>query len=244
VAGPFDPARYWRDRLADHPGLTGTGTSMMPEAWQRWLYRSKERAYRELLAESGVAVRGRAVLDFGCGTGYFEDVWERAGAAAVAGVDIVPETIARLSQRHPARRYVCADLARDASPLDALGRFDVVTAIDVLYHVVDDAAAERVIAALLGALAPGGAFLFTDALVDERPDTHVAFRSLAWWTDCLARHGARVVARQPVAVLHNRPSVFARKWPQLTGAAQYYADAVLRRIAARRANNWAVIARR
>jgi 2-polyprenyl-6-hydroxyphenyl methylase/3-demethylubiquinone-9 3-methyltransferase len=124
----------------------------MPEAWQRWLYRAKERAYRKLLARQNVSLDGARVLDFGCGTGFFEDLWESAGAREVAGIDIVPDAIAALAAAHPGRRYVCADLATDPSPLASLGSFNVVTAIDVLYHVIDDDALGRILDALFARL--------------------------------------------------------------------------------------------
>jgi SAM-dependent methyltransferase len=216
----------------------------MPAPWQRWLYRAKERAYRRLLDEQGVAVRGRRVLDFGCGAGYFEDVWERAGATTTVGVDVVPATIERLAAEHPRRSYVCADLSSAPEALDPLGDFDLVTAIDVVYHILDDERLERTLAALVKALRPAGHFLFTDALREHEPQSHVRFRSLAWWRRQLDTHGFSLVARRPVAVLHNRPSRAGKLAPALVGALAYHADSVLLRVAPSLANNWAVLARR
>jgi 2-polyprenyl-3-methyl-5-hydroxy-6-metoxy-1,4-benzoquinol methylase len=242
--GDFDAARYWRDRLAANPGLRGTGTSFMPEAWQRWLYRAKERAYRKLLDRHHVSLDGARVLDFGCGTGFFEDLWERAGARDVAGIDIVPDAIATLAAAHPGRRYICADLATDASQLANLGSFSVVTAIDVLYHVVDDDALGRILDALFAHIAEAGVFVFSDALVDRRTAEHVCFRSAAWWERALSARGFRIRDREPVAVAHNRPNPIARHLPNAMGAAQFYADRLLKRLVPKRANNWAVVAGR
>ena len=241
---PIDTAAYWRSRLSSNPGLRGTGTSYMPDAWQDWLYHAKERAYFPLLARNKVELAGASVLDFGCGTGYFEDVWQRAGANTIAGVDIVPETIERLGRAHPERQYVCADLAREIDVLAALGSFDLVTAIDVLYHVVTDEDLERVLDAILARMRPGGHFLFTDALVASSRDAHVRFRDAAWWTRAMADRGLRIVDREPVALLHNRPNALGRVFPSVVGAVQFYADAVLLRALPARANNWALLATR
>jgi SAM-dependent methyltransferase len=238
----FDATAYWQQRLAANPGLKGTGTSFMPEGWQRWLYRAKETAYRDLLARNHVTIDGARVLDFGCGTGFFEDLWQRAGARAIAGIDIVPEAIAGLSAAHPERTYLCADLGSDVAALTALGKFDVVTAIDVLYHVVDDALVERILDALLASVDKRGVFVFSDALDDSRPAQHVRFRDADWWERTLSNRGFRIRGREPVAIVHNRPNPLARRFPGPVGAAQFYADRLLKRIIPGRANNWAVLA--
>lgn len=243
-ADRFDATSYWRHRIARHPGLVGTGTSFMPEAWQRSLYQAKERAYAALLGRQGVALAGARVLDFGCGTGYFEDVWAGEGAAHLAGIDVVEGSIERLARAHPDRRYLCVDLAETPEGARALGEFDLVTAIDVLYHVVDDAALARVIGALAERMAPGGWLLFTDALRDARPAPHVRFRSAERWASVLGAHGLAVVDREPVAVLHNRRTLIGKLAPATTGAVQLRADATLRRVTPWLANNWAVLASR
>jgi SAM-dependent methyltransferase len=244
----FDAARYWAQRLAATPGLVGTGTSGLPDAWQRWLYRSKREVHLGLLARNQVRLADRRVLDFGCGTGYFEDVWHHAGARELMGIDLVPQLIAQLAIDHPDRQYLAVDLAREPRALDALPTYDLVTAIDVVYHVVEDRQLAIVLGALLDRVAPGGAFLFSDALRTATPAAHVRFRSLAWWRAMLATFDFSIVDREAVAIVNNRPSPLARIWPHLTGATQYYADVVARGLAPRLPitwiNNWSILARR
>lgn len=241
---PLDAVAYWRDRLAAQPGLRGTGTSFLPDAWQQWLYRSKERAYAKLFSRNGVTVAGASILDFGCGTGYFEDLWARGGATEIAGIDIVPEAVAALSAAHPGRRYVCADLARDAEALDALPAYDIVTAIDVLYHVLHDSELETILSRVVAKLRPGGFFVFSDALVSSAPAPHVRFRGNAWWEATLAMLRLVEVDREPVAILHNRASILARVLPGPSGALQFYGDRLLLPLMPERANNWAILCRR
>lgn len=243
-SGAFDDIGYWRERIGRCPTLQGTGTSGLPPAWQDWLYRGKERAYRRLLTRNGVPVAGRRILDFGCGTGYFEDLWERMGSGQTYGIDIVPEVIDRLARAHPDRRYVCADLANDAPDLSAL-KPEMITAIDVLYHIPDDERLLRILTPLAALLPSGGHLLLTDALMeDARPASHVRFRSFNQWRQMLAGLGLEIVDREPVFALNNRPSRWARRYPSLCGAIQHYADLPVLRTMPRLANNWAVLARR
>lgn len=61
-------------------------------------------AYRDLSAIFDKHVRGRAALDFGCGTGRSTRFLERLGFAAV-GVDISEEMVRRARERDPGGDY-------------------------------------------------------------------------------------------------------------------------------------------
>lgn len=240
-ATDFDATQYWRSRHARYGGLAATGTLGGALPWQHWLYKGKLRAYGRMFARIGFGLKGKRALNFGCGAGYFEDHWERLGAAATAGIDIVPEAIAELQAAHPERKYVCGDLARNPALIDQWGSFDLVTAIDVVYHILDDADVETIFTALAARLAPQGYFLVTDALRDLQPAPHVRFRSQRQLAELLRAAGMRIVTREPVFVTQNRPSIFARLTPRLAGSACYYADALLTRMPRVGANNWALL---
>lgn len=94
---------------------------------------------------------GRRALDVGCGAGLLAEPLARLGAG-MTGVDAAPENIA-VAAEHAAGaglaiEYRCGDLAE----LD-LGRFDLVSAMEVVEHVADPAA---FIGALADSLAEGG----------------------------------------------------------------------------------------
>jgi SAM-dependent methyltransferase len=240
----FNGADYWRERLSGAPSLIGTGTNAIPIQWQRSLYRGKVRAYRRLLDRSGITVRGKHVVDFGCGSGYFEDIWERHGARRADGIDIVPSMIAALQQRYPHRRYVCGDLAAGTADVAKLGQPNLVTAIDVFYHIVDDDALVRTLRGLAGLLASDGALLFTDALEERETASHVRFRSLNQWRQILHQTGLALLDVEPVFALNNRQVRGVRRFPGTVGVLQHFADLPVLRTMPWLANNWAVVARR
>lgn len=103
-------------------------------------------------------VRGKRVLDAGCGNGYFSRMLAVRGAHVVGvepGQALFDFAVEKETERPQGVRYVRADLC--ALPeLD--GTFDAVVASMVLPAIPDWAPAMR---ACVKALAPGGLFLFT-----------------------------------------------------------------------------------
>lgn len=240
----FDPSAYWRTRLGREPSLRGTGTLGLSVGWQRWMYRGKVRAYERLLRRNRVSLRGAIAIDLGCGTGFFEDHWERRGALRAHGIDMAPDLLPALRRRFPDRRYICANLAEAELSGDDVEAGTLLTAIDVLYHITDDAALASTLRHFLRLGASGATFLFTDALHEGRPAEHVRFRSLNQWKQLLQGLGWRVVDTEPVFVLNNRLFPGVGRLPVLAGAVQHLLDAPVLRAMPWLANNWAVLARR
>lgn len=100
-------------------------------------------------------LQGRTALDVGCGAGLLAEPLARLGAH-VTGIDAAPELIeaarTHAGQSGLAIRYV----AGEVGALE--GRFDLVTALEVVEHVADPASFVR---ALADRLAPGGLLIMS-----------------------------------------------------------------------------------
>ena len=127
------------------------------------------------------------VLDLGCGAGIAAEAFARRGHS-VLGVDASAEAIAAAEAHAAGFGLDLAYLAGSAEDLVAEGRrFDVVTALEVIEHTVDQAAFMRLLASLT---APGG-MVFVSTL-------NRTLRSLA-----VAKIGAEYVARLLPAGTHD-----------------------------------------
>jgi SAM-dependent methyltransferase len=153
----YTPREFWDRRLAEQFDLRGTGETGLSLAYNRACYELRREVLERALRDAGIAPAGRRVLDVGCGTGFFTD-WYLQHGAQVTGVDIAPTSVERLRQRFPAATFVLADIGES----DLEGRFDLVNAFDVLYHIVDDARWEAAVRRLATAVEPGGWLLVTD----------------------------------------------------------------------------------
>ncbi|MBL0923633.1 MAG: bifunctional 2-polyprenyl-6-hydroxyphenol methylase/3-demethylubiquinol 3-O-methyltransferase UbiG [Sphingomonadaceae bacterium] len=99
---------------------------------------------------------GKTVLDVGCGAGLLCEPLARMGAA-VTGVDAAPEN-AEAAKAHALQSGLTIDYRAGELAAQGLGRFDVVTSMEVIEHVSDPAA---FVAELARHLKPDGLLLLS-----------------------------------------------------------------------------------
>lgn len=172
-------------------------------------YRTRNRFARQRIAnvfELMPEVRGKRVLDVGCGMGTFTVEAARRGAASALGVDFAPEAVATAREVAAAEGvsgavFTEADATALPLPPESL---DVVLAADVTEHL-DDATLAGVLADARRVLRPGGTLvLYTPeashlferlrALGTLNPDpSHIGVRSAAELADAVRSAGFEAV---------------------------------------------------
>ncbi len=112
------------------------------------------RVYPELLDR----IRGKRVLDFGCGPGTQSVALAMAGAASIVGIDINPRWLEE--GRQTAEEHGVSGRVRFVQTLgpDYRGGFDVVVSQNSMEHFRDP---EAILRAMADALAPKGEMLVT-----------------------------------------------------------------------------------
>jgi SAM-dependent methyltransferase len=203
----YEPAAFWEDRYSSLD-LTRSGHRDLPEAYNRWLYRRKQAVLQRTLAAAGFDPRGKRVLEVGVGTGAYLDHWQQAGVGHVAGVDLSAAAVSHARGRYPEFAFMQRDLT-EPDLASACGRdFDLVAALDVLYHVTDDARLAQALRNVHDVLKPRGLFALHDQFL-HRPTEHhsyIRWRSLDDWQAALAAAGFDVVARVPIFFVMIQPN--------------------------------------
>ncbi len=98
---------------------------------------------------------GKSALDVGCGAGLLAEPLARLGAT-MTGVDAAPENIAVARDHAAAGALNITYVAGEVSALS--GRYDLVTAMEVIEHVNDPA---DFVAALVAKMAKGGLLIIS-----------------------------------------------------------------------------------
>jgi SAM-dependent methyltransferase len=244
--GSFDPERYWSDRLAQTFSLGGVGWLGLGEPFNKWMYAVRRRVFKRAL-RGRLDPKGARILDVGSGTGFYVARWHELGATDVTGSDLTAVAVDRLRARFPGARFEQIDISGEHVALD--GPFDAISAMDMLYHIVDDAGYARAIANLAALLARGGVLVFTENLLHSQTQRaeHQTSRSFSEVCELLHEHGLKIELRRPVFVLMNTPvdsdSAFlgrswttvnslvrrSPRWGDAVGAILYPVDVILSR---------------
>jgi 2-polyprenyl-3-methyl-5-hydroxy-6-metoxy-1,4-benzoquinol methylase len=126
-----------------------------------------QRAVRIIEVLRRLGVRDARLLEAGCGTGWMSDRLTEFGS--VTGCDLAEDVIARARTHYPSVTF----LAGDILSIDLEHEYDVVTCMEVLSHVYDQAAFVR---RMRECLLPGGHLLLTtqNRFVYERRSDVVA----------------------------------------------------------------------
>ena len=226
----FSARDYWQSRLSQSYSLQGVGYQRLGKSFNQWMYRVRARVFARVAHRLGVDWTGARVLDVGSGTGFYVEQWHRLGVPRVVGVDITSKAVAELQTRFPGDEFLEADvgavdglrLTAHGSPLTShVSRLTAVSAMDVLFHIVDDDSYRRAFVNIADSLSPGGWFLWSDNFLhhDTERVAHQASRSLAESEDAVRAAGFKIVERVPMFVLMNYPSDSTSKLARLAWTA-------------------------
>lgn len=169
-----------------------------------------ERALVEALAAERLTdLDTLRALDVGCGGGWWLRTLLRWGArpAHLAGIDLLPESVAAARGIHPELLIACGSAERLPFPDRT---FDLVSQFTVFSSILDQPMRQRIAAEMLRVLRPGGVVLWYDFTVNPRNrDTRgIGRRELqALFPGCSARV-RRVTLAPPLA-----RRLAPRAWP-------------------------------
>jgi SAM-dependent methyltransferase len=210
LTDPFRVRDYWESRLRQSYSLQGVGYQRLGTQYNKWMYRLRARVFQRVARGLGVGWSSARVLDVGSGTGFYVDQWHQLGVPKVVGVDITEVAVEQLRRRFPGDEFERLDVGKESAgdwQLKA-GSFSAVSAMDVLFHIVDDAEYAQAFRNIAALLKPGGWFIWSDNFLRHGTErvTHQVSRSLAESESAVRQAGLEIVRRVPMFVVMNHPS--------------------------------------
>ena len=204
----YENDRYWNQRLEKDFSLSGVGHAGVGLAFNRWAYRLRRAVLLRTLRDSGIRIQNSRILELGFGTGFYLDLWRSQDAAHVTGFDITDISVKAARERFSADwSFQKADIRQPLPLGDAKGSFDLATAFDVLFHLVDEAGWNGALDNIAAALKPGGfTIIFDKCQSVENAVGHVRRRTLETYTTALKARGFEIVSVRPLFVTMNSPT--------------------------------------
>lgn len=140
-------------------------------------------------------VRGRRVLDLGCGTGYGTSDLLHAGATEVVGVDLDPKSVryARRRYKSPGLSFHVGDAQRLSAVKPDLGRFDVILSSNVFEYLEDLPAA---LDEVRRHLVPNGRFLLVIPPIADQETLEANRRNPLHRTNLFVEEWARMLGER------------------------------------------------
>jgi 2-polyprenyl-3-methyl-5-hydroxy-6-metoxy-1,4-benzoquinol methylase len=200
----FNNKEYWENRLHSNLTLQGTGHRGFDLEYNRWMYKAQRECMDEILQKHNIDVAGKNVLDIGSGSGFYVEYFLDHGASSITGVDITQASKRYLQEQFPTGTFITADISETDLPLQS--HYNIISAMGVLYHIIDDQKFQHAIRNLCSRLATGGIIFITDSFVKPiLPSAkHACFRPLKDYLQVLEPFNIDVVDLIPLYYLSNR----------------------------------------
>ncbi len=200
----FNYQKYWNDRLSGQFGLEAVGYIGLGKRFNQWMYSLRKRSFIRSVKRLKLLFSDAKVLDVGSGTGFYLGLWKGLGVKSITGIDISEQAIENLKHKFPAETFYLQDITK----IFAHDRkFDLISCMDVLFHIVDDENFKNAIQNLSHSLVSGGYLILTDNFVHgpERKQQHHVSRSLSNYEHVIMSVDLRIVYRKPVFFFLNYP---------------------------------------
>jgi SAM-dependent methyltransferase len=246
---PVVPSEFWEERFSRELSLAAASWWSLGLAFNSWMYRLRRDVFLRAVKTFAVPGPETRVIEIGPGPGFYVALWEKYGVRSLTALDFSPTALESLRARFPRYDFRRSDIAAEL-PADLVGVGDVVTAVDVLFHILDDAKYRSAWKNLASALKPGGILVVTENYLhgeEQRHATQVS-RTIETIDGITADAGLELLSRRPAFVLLNAPVDGAhpllefswrfssriakrgRAWGSAIGRVLYYADSILTRL--------------
>lgn len=193
----YTPSTYWEQHLRRRKGLLGTGHRRFSLEYNIKMYAAAAANLQAALYRSETSVAGVDVLDVGSGFGYYVDKYLGWQANSVTGVDLTQVAVENLRAAFPGQTFHQADISE---PGWRVGTFGLVSAISMIFHIVDPERFRNALINLCRQVSTGGSLLIVDAF---RPQwwptaTHARLRDLTAYAPTLESEGFKVQGLYPM----------------------------------------------
>lgn len=135
LQGGYNAGKYWRERFIEYGfDPRGVGNKSLSADENRRQYHKATETLISLCRQSDIEFQNAAVLDIGCGNGFYTQLLNNLGCTDYTGVDITDVLFSDLKKRFPSFQFIKCDITNKKLS----GRYDFIIMIDVTQHITSE----------------------------------------------------------------------------------------------------------
>jgi cyclopropane fatty-acyl-phospholipid synthase-like methyltransferase len=127
------------------------------------MYDEAKRVFIALCKNQGLDFSNIRMLDIGCGTGFYAQIFRENGGRNYVGIDIADTLFGKLREMYPDYEFC----KKDVGMQELEGKFDLIIMIDVTQHITDDVKFSYAMQNVKSHLTKDGTFIVTSWLNDK-----------------------------------------------------------------------------
>ncbi|MCL5406886.1 MAG: class I SAM-dependent methyltransferase [Patescibacteria group bacterium] len=199
----FNATAYWQERH-QKTDLSTVGYIGLGLPFNYWMYRVREKVFNKIVLSEEVDLKKVKVLDIGSGSGFYIKGWQNLGVKNITASDFSPNALKQIKKTFRNAKTLELDIT---TPLpNNLGKFDIISAFDILYHIVDDKKYNQAIKNIRKLLKPNGIFIFSENLpLKTQRARHQVSRDQKTIFSLLDKFRFKIKKIRPVFFLMNAP---------------------------------------
>jgi 2-polyprenyl-3-methyl-5-hydroxy-6-metoxy-1,4-benzoquinol methylase len=151
----YDAKKYWHDRFVKYnDSIVGPGSEALSEDENNKMYDDAKNIFLNVCDKQGIDFKKNKICEIGLGNGFYTEVFNAKGTLNYCGYDIADVLIPKLSNRFPQFKFKLKDISTES--ID--DKYDFITLIDVLQHIVNEDKCEFALKNIAEHLNVGGTF--------------------------------------------------------------------------------------
>ena len=157
----YNAAEWWDDSFYTE-GISDRQTisSRKSVFTAKYHYASMEMQILKYLHNNGISVDQSSVLDIGSGSGHWIDFYKSLGSLKITGIDVSLASFNYLKNKYSEDANIEIHKGKALEVIGELnGDYDLVNAVGVMFHIVDDSEWQRTIYSVGKMLKKNGLFV-------------------------------------------------------------------------------------
>ena len=206
----FARKSYWEERLSKNYSLGGVGHLATGKYYNYWVYKTRGDCVRRILKKMNLA-KNSLCLDIGSGTGFYLDLLNKAGFTNIEGSDLTDIAVTNLKKNYPSQNIISLDIS--SNKIDPKETYDLITCMDVMFHITDNVRYENAFKNISNLLKKGGYLVLTENFCPVNADRgHIHDRTKQEILGSLESNELEIETIVSKFILLNPPVQTRNKW--------------------------------